>query len=189
MRLFFSKLVGGKCRILSIREQCRLYNIQYRCCDNINDSQIFRVLEDQGVELIISCFFDQILSNEIVKIPLKSCLNIHPGILPACRGVFPEFHTAAGKFTDFGFTIHRIDDASIDTGRILLTRIVNVNGMKNMLMVGRKILSEGLTALTDILPEIDSHLKNARPQGDGNYYSHPDRADIRKLEDAGFTLW
>ena len=184
-----SELLGRTGEKLSIKQQCKLYNIPYKSSDNINSRQISRLLEELGIDLIISCFFDQILHDEIIKLPGLVCLNMHPGILPGCRGVFPEFHTAAGKYPAFGITIHRIDDASIDTGRILLAKTVDVNGMKSMLAIGRKLLTEGLTAMDEILPDIESRLANAKSQGEGNYYSYPSREDIRKLEDAGFTLW
>ena len=174
---------------LSVKEQCKLYNIPYRSSDNINSIPIHRLLEEHAIDLAVTCFFDQILDNNFVKVPRRACLNVHPGILPPCRGLFPEIHTAAGKYTDFGVTIHLIEDAGIDTGRILLTRSVKADGMKSLLAIGRKILVEGLTALEEILPDIDTYLASARVQDDGIYYSYPDREDIRKLEEAGYSLW
>ena len=188
-RFLAGKLTAGKGGILSIKEQCRMCNIEYIVSDNINSPRISRLLEEQEIELIVTCFFDQILGSDIIGIPGLTCLNIHPGILPACRGVFPEIHTAAGKYHDFGFTIHCIDDMSIDTGRILLTRVIKVGEMKGMLAIGQKLLMEGLLALTEILPDIEIHLANAQSQEEGNYFSYPDREDIRKLEDAGYFLW
>ena len=184
-----AKLLNSEDAMLSIREQCKQYKVPYRSSNDINNKQVIQLLEEHGIELVVTCFFDQILGDEIIKVPGLVCLNVHPGILPGCRGVFPEFHTAAGKYPDFGFTIHRIDDASIDTGRILLTKTVDVHGMKSMLTIGRKLLAEGLTALEEILPEIESHLQNVKSQGDGNYYSYPVREDIRKLEAAGYSIW
>lgn len=185
---FFNNLLGRKSRVLPLQDLCRRYNIPYRRCDDINDGQINQVLNEQGIDLIITCFFDQILTAATIKLPRVACLNIHPGVLPACRGVFPEVHTAAGKYPDFGFTIHLIDDPGIDTGRILRIGTVRVNN-RNMLEIGRRLLAEGLTALEPILTDIDTYLADARTQGEGTYYSYPVREDIRQLESAGYTLW
>ena len=184
-----NKLTGGLAEVLSIKAQCTLHNIPSATSDKINSSYTYQLLKQHGIDLIVTCFFDQILADEIIKGPGKACLNVHPGILPGCRGVFPELHTAAGKYPDFGITIHRIDDAGVDTGRILLSRTVEVAGEKSMLAIAKKLLAEGLTALAEILPEIDSYLANAQPQGRGNYYSYPTREDMTKLEEAGYTLW
>lgn len=188
-KFLVTELLGRNGAMLSIKQQCKLYDIPYRSSDNVNSKQINRLIEEHGIELIVTCFFDQILGSEIIKAPSLACLNVHPGILPACRGVFPEIHTAVGKYPDFGITVHRIDDASVDSGRILLTKTIDVHGMNSMLAIGGKLLAEGLVVLGEILPEIESYLAGAQSQADGNYYSYPVREDISKLEDAGYSLW
>ena len=167
---------------------CSEYNIQLLKTSNINDNHIVDLINNLQVDLLITCIFDQILKELIIKIPRLGCLNLHPGLLPECRGLFPEFHTAAGKCHAFGFTIHLIEDKTIDSGKILMKKIVDVQGSKNMLMIERKIISESLSALDELLEVIETLLNEARPQKDGNYYSYPSREDIKLIIKAGYKL-
>ncbi len=57
-----------------------------------------------------------------------------------------------------------------------------------MLTIGRKLLTEGLAALEEILDNIDTYLGNASPQKDGSYYSYPIKDDIVKIKKAGYKL-
>ena len=183
-----SKLTGRSSDCISIKEYCQRHGITCQSSDDVNDRKFVDSLQERDIDLIITSFFDQILGPEIIRVPRQACLNVHPGLLPECRGVFPEFHTAAGKCSDFGFTIHAIDDATIDTGRILLTGNVAMVGVHSLLALGRRLLTEGLSALEKILTDLNGSLEQARIQDAGHYYSFPSKADIREIKRRGFVL-
>ena len=56
---------------------------------NLNDPPGLRFLEKCEPDLIVSAFFDQRLRQEALAIPRFGCVNIHPSLLPALRGVDP----------------------------------------------------------------------------------------------------
>ena len=182
------KLMGRASDFIPIKAYCRRAAIDYHPSDDVNDRQLVRLLRERDIDLIITCFFDQILGSEIISVPRQACLNVHPGLLPECRGVFPEFHTAAGKCTDFGFTIHAIDDAAIDTGRVLLKRKVVMSGCNSLLAISRRLLAEGLAALEEVLTDLNGRLEQAKVQGAGNYYSFPTQADVLQIKRSGFVF-
>ena len=182
------RLLGRTSDLIPIKKHSQHYDIACQSSDDVNDGQLEQLLRDHNIDLLITCFFDQILHPAIIKAPHIACLNIHPGLLPECRGVFPEFHTAAGKCPAFGITIHMIDDATIDSGRILLKKNIDRLDRRSMLAIGRELLTEGLGALDEVLADWDNRLGLAESQGAGNYYSFPSRADIGKLTKAGYAL-
>lgn len=188
VRWYFRKLSGRTGGGLPIKRHCRHYGIDYRVCDNINDGSVCGLIRERRIDLIVTCFFDQILGADLIKAAHLGCLNIHPGLLPECRGVFPEFQAAAGKCADFGITIHCIDDATIDTGRILVKRIANVDEHKSLLTIGRKLLAAGLAALEEVLKEPGDRIANSVSQDTGAYYSYPVKDDIRKIIQRGYKL-
>ena len=180
--------MGKSSDFIPIKQHCQRYDIGYRLCNDINDGAMIELLRELDVDLIITCFFDQILGTEIIGVPRRACLNIHPGMLPECRGVFPEFHTAAGKCTEFGITIHTVDDGTIDTGRVLLKRIIDTSGCESMLAIGRQLLKEGMAALEGVLADLNNRLEQSTAQGTGKYYSFPSYEDIKNINRNGYGL-
>jgi folate-dependent phosphoribosylglycinamide formyltransferase PurN len=184
----YCKLLGKTCRHLPVRERCRRYGIDYHVSDDINHMVVSGLVRERQIDLIVTCFFDQILGAELIKAPRRGCLNMHPGLLPECRGVFPEFHVAAGNGSTFGITIHCIDDATIDTGRIVVKKPVDIKSETSMLNIGRKLLAEGVAVLDGVLARLDNHLASTVQQGTGAYYSFPSRADIGRIKGKGYKL-
>ena len=182
------RIFGRTSNFIPIKQHCQRYAIACHRKHDVNDGQTIRLLHELDIDLIITCFFDQIIGDEIIRIPHKACVNVHPGLLPECRGVFPEIHTAAGKCADFGITIHTIDNATIDTGRVLLKRNISMSGRYSMLATGRRLLAEGLAAVEEVLADVSGSLEKSMEQGAGNYFSYPSKADIRDLNRQGYVL-
>lgn len=173
---------------ISIRKACSERNIQFYKTDNINSRRTLEVIKRNDIDIIVTCLFDQILDKKLIDTVNKGCLNIHPGLLPECRGVFPEFHTAAQKCHAFGVTIHLIEDNKIDRGRILVRKIIEINGETSMVAIGRKLIKEGLAELENVLADFEPYLDKAKEQETGDYYSYPDRVDVKLLLKAGYRL-
>ena len=171
----------------SIHAVCARYGIPYMWTGDVNTQRIHALLQEKQVDLVLTCLFDQILQEALIRIPPGGCINIHPGLLPQCRGVFPEIHTAAGKCPDFGFTVHTIENTQIDQGRVLLKEQV-VTEHRDILSISQELLGKGLQAFEGLLEDYNTALQNARPQAGGDYYSYPARSDLRRLKQAGYSL-
>ncbi len=89
------------------------------------DSEVLKVIEPYGVDLIALAGFMRILSPIFVRAYKNRIINLHPALLPS----FPGIHSArqaleAGvKYT--GVTIHFVDEG-VDTGPIILQTVVPV---------------------------------------------------------------
>lgn len=89
------------------------------------DTQLVRVLEGYGVELVILAGFMRIISPALIKAYPNLIMNIHPALLPA----FPGLHVQK-KAVDYGVkfsgcTVHFVDEG-MDTGPIILQAVVPV---------------------------------------------------------------
>jgi methionyl-tRNA formyltransferase len=87
-------------------------------------------------DLIISAHSKTIFPKEILE--SVRCINIHPGLLPHGRGMYPHvWDMALGRPT--GATIHEMTE-KIDTGKIIVQREVHVSDSDTSLEVYNKIL-------------------------------------------------
>ena len=70
-------------------------------------------------DIIFSIYYRKILPKSILDLPKLGCINIHPSMLPAYRGPVPTAWAIENGETNFGITIHYMDQG-IDTGDILV---------------------------------------------------------------------
>jgi len=76
-------------------------------------------LKELAPDLMITCAFGQILSEEILNIPKYGVFNIHASLLPAYRGASPIQAAILNGESETGITIMQTD-IGIDDGDIIL---------------------------------------------------------------------
>lgn len=76
-------------------------------------------------DLMITCAFGQILSQEILDIPKYGVINIHASLLPKYRGASPIHYAILNGEKTTGITIMKTD-IGIDTGDILLQKSIDI---------------------------------------------------------------
>lgn len=76
-------------------------------------------------DLMITCAFGQILSQEILDIPKHGVINIHASLLPKYRGASPIHYAILNGEKTTGITIMKTD-IGIDTGDILLQKSLQI---------------------------------------------------------------
>lgn len=72
-------------------------------------------------DVIVTCAFGQILSQEIIDIPKFGVINVHASLLPLYRGASPINFAILNGEKKTGVTIMRTD-AGIDTGEVLMQK-------------------------------------------------------------------
>ena len=97
------------------------HNIPIFHCQNINDKSCQDFIKSLNPDLIISAYFSQILKTEIISLPKRGILNVHPGWLPSYKGAMAYFWGLKNGSDRGGVTIHWIDEG-IDTGEVLARR-------------------------------------------------------------------
>ncbi|MBE7087650.1 MAG: methionyl-tRNA formyltransferase [Clostridiales bacterium] len=76
-------------------------------------------------DLMITCAFGQILSQELLDIPKHGVYNIHASLLPKYRGASPIHYAILNGETETGVTIMKTD-IGIDTGDIILSKSLSI---------------------------------------------------------------
>lgn len=86
---------------------------------DVNDPAFIQQVTLERIELIVSMSYDQIFKREILDVPILGAINCHAGKLPDYRGRNVLNWVLINDETEFGVTVHFIDDG-IDSGDIIL---------------------------------------------------------------------
>lgn len=81
------------------------------------------LVEETEPDFVVSCGYRHIVPEEILEIPKRGCLNLHPAYLPYNRGANPNVWSIVEE-TPAGVTIHYMDQG-LDTGDIVARREVD----------------------------------------------------------------
>ena len=138
-------------------------------------------------DLVISIRYGCILGTDALSIPNKGVLNLHSGELPAYRGVMATFWAMLASDTRVCSTLHWIDDATIDTGRIISVQHHSRDPRQCYLANTIELYPAGCAALLEVVDIIEAGREpDARaPEQSGSYYSFPDQSSIEAFTQAG----
>jgi len=156
--------------------------------DDVNEPSVLAELARLNVDLIVSCYFDQIFKGPIIALPRYGAYNIHTSLLPMNRGPMPVIHGAVAEPASLGVTVHRIDQ-DIDTGAIVAQESYAPHATETVLQMMRALHRRGLELLMAKLPDVVRDAAELRPQSAGSYESFPSRATLRALKRRGRKLF
>lgn len=122
----------------------------------------YKSIRKQGVEdlknlapdIVVTCAFGQILSQELLDIPSLT-LNIHGSILPKYRGAAPIEKAVIDGEKTTGITIMRTD-AGIDTGDMLFSREIAIGETETAGELAERLSVLGAECIIDALEMIKS---------------------------------
>lgn len=87
--------------------------------DSPRGSDAVERVADLRPDIVFSVYYRRILPERLLAVPRLGGVNIHPSALPAYRGPTPTAWAILNGETEFGITVHRMDEG-IDTGDILI---------------------------------------------------------------------
>lgn len=140
-------------------------------------------LKSLNPDLMITCAFGQILSQEIIDIPKLGVINIHASLLPKYRGASPIHYAILNGETKTGVTIMKTD-IGIDTGDVLFSEEIYVSKDETCGQLFEKLSILGANCIEKALEMIENGSAKFTPQ-DHDKATH---TKIIKKEDA-FIDW
>ncbi|MBT5954578.1 hypothetical protein HOG98_07640 [bacterium] len=150
-------------------------NIPLISLKSINDPESTTFIKDLGPDLLISAYLNQIIKEPLLSSPKIGILNVHPGWLPAYRGVMAYFWVLKNGEDEAGVTIHWIDKG-IDTGDILMQKKFKIHDGMTQFDVLVKSAIVGVHLLRSIGKKIinKEKLPHIKPiEAHSDYYSFP----------------
>ncbi len=101
-------------------------------------------------DLMVTCAFGQILSQEILDIPKYGVINIHASLLPKYRGASPINFAIYNGEEKTGVTIMKTD-IGIDTGDIIYQKEINIETTDTAGTLFEKLSVLGATCIEKVL--------------------------------------
>ena len=89
-------------------------------------AELDKLLEEESVELVITCAYGSLIKKRSLEIPIHGWLNVHFSLLPKYRGAAPAQRALINGDTSIGYSIFKLDEG-LDTGPILFKEEVPVS--------------------------------------------------------------
>lgn len=115
--------VGRSSKLLPtpVKERALQYNIPVFQPEKVKTPEFVETLKALAPDVIVVVAFGQILSQAILDIPPKGCINVHGSLLPKYRGAGPiQWSIINGDKTTGVTTMYM--DKGMDTGDMILKR-------------------------------------------------------------------
>lgn len=158
--------------------------------NNINSAPELEQFQTMAPDLAISIRYGVILKSETLAVPRLGFINLHSGQLPAYRGVMASFWAMLDGQQSLGTTLHTIDDASIDTGRIIATTQLATDPSRSYLWHVLALYEDGCREIVRAIASLaqGQSLKTRPQSGEGGYFSFPGNADLDRFQKQGLQL-
>jgi len=154
---------------------------------NINDAAGIGFLRACAPDLLVSAFFDQRLEAAALGTPRLGCVNIHPSLLPAFKGVDPVLQARLRGVSSIGVTVHHMAP-ELDSGAILAQRAIPTPERSSVFDSTALLFRQGAELLVSELDRIEGGTGAVAQRTPGDYQSWPSRAEIRALRGRGVAL-
>lgn len=148
--------------------------------DDINSITSLAFLQDLQADVLLSAHFNQLIKSEVLAIPKLACLNIHPSLLPAFKGVDPAFYALLRQVRETGVTVH-LQDEQFDHGAILKQNKLGIRPKDTLFSLNLKLFKLGAIAAVEQIKNLSAE-NQGRPQGTGGQYdSWPNPFDAKQF--------
>lgn len=170
----------------------QLYDIPMQVVPNLKAPELLVQIEAFQPDLLVSIRFGHIFKPEILRLPKLGVINLHSGLLPEYRGILATFWSLLHNQAEYGYTLHTIHDASIDTGAIIDRRCFPVNPEWSLF---EHILNLYTPAADSILQAVQAYRNGSEPpvlpqnETQSGYYSLPKSEDLEQLISQGIKLF
>ena len=116
-----------------------------------------------GADVFVVVAYGQILSQEILDMPLLGCINVHGSILPKYRGAAPIQWCLYHGETETGITT-MLMDAGMDTGAMLQKALTPIHLLENAGDLAQTLAGLGADLLVETLLKLERQEIQPIPQ-------------------------
>ena len=118
-------------------------------------SEISKLLIRNEIDLVITCAYGKLISEELLNIPTHGWLNIHYSSLPKWRGAAPVQRAIMAGESEIGYSIFKMDKG-LDTGAVLFREVFNFSNEESCSRVLEKLSNLAATKIVELLKEINN---------------------------------
>ncbi len=140
--------------------------------EHINDN--YTLIKYLNPDLIIMCGWRQLISKEILGIPLSGFIGFHPTLLPYGRGPAPIINTILCGLKESGLTMFYVDEGT-DTGDVIGQKKFDVDDTDYANDIYNKTIDAGKYLIKKYVPLIADGKNPRIPQDEARSYIFPRR--------------
>ena len=134
------------------------------------DAAFVTQLREIKPDVVVVVAFGQILSQEVLDIPVHGCINVHASLLPKYRGAAPIQHAIMAGEQVTGITTMQMD-AGLDTGDMLLWREVPIHADTTYGTLHDALMETGASLLVETLERLAAGTLVRTPQTGTSCYA------------------
>ena len=134
------------------------------------DAAFVTAFRDLKPDVAIVVAFGQILSQEVLDVPVYGCINVHASLLPKYRGAAPIQHAIMAGESVTGITTMQMD-AGLDTGDMLLWREVPIHADTTYGTLHDALMETGASLLVETLERLAAGTLVRTPQTGTSCYA------------------
>ena len=134
------------------------------------DAAFVTAFRDLKPDVAVVVAFGQILSQEVLDIPVHGCINVHASLLPKYRGAAPIQHAIMAGESVTGITTMQMD-AGLDTGDMLLWREVPIHVDTTYGTLHDALMETGASLLVETLERLAAGTLVRTPQTGTSCYA------------------
>lgn len=121
----------------------------------IRNDESVAFLKGLQCDLMVTAAFGQIISDEVLAIPMHGCINVHASLLPRYRGAAPIQWAVVNGEKQTGVTT-MMTDSGIDTGDILLSKAVDIMPEETADELCTRLASAGAELLIETVNKLEA---------------------------------
>ena len=137
--------------------------------DSINSEESIQKIKDYKPDLIVLIAYGQILSKDVLKIPINGCLNVHPSLLPHYKGSAPIQWTIIKGEKETGISFLFMNE-KIDAGDIILQKKIKILPGENCQQLSTRLAEESAKMMPEVLDNIKKGNYKEIPQPEGRFF-------------------
>ncbi len=135
----------------SLAELARGYGIPVYFPKNINQDKWVRVLREISPKIILSCYFRQMVKEDVLSIPKIAAVNLHGSLLPKYRGRCPVNWQLVHGERESGVTLHHMV-LKADAGDIVSQKAVRIDPRDTAYSLFKKLEDAAEQVLKKYIP-------------------------------------
>jgi methionyl-tRNA formyltransferase len=114
-----------KIRYNQVKEIALKRGIQFYQPANLRDQDFIKSIEKERADLFVVVAYGKVITPEVLSLPLRGTINLHPSLLPKYRGAAPIQWALINGERETGITVQMMDE-ELDTGDILTQRRIQI---------------------------------------------------------------
>lgn len=143
----------------------------YKVSD-INENTFLTHIQQQKPDVIVTLAWPKKFNSDLLALPSLGCINCHPSILPAYRGLYPISAAILANEKETGITFHVMTE-EYDTGDILLQKTLPITPVETGLTLMDKCGKIATDSLTELLDGLSSGSLHPLPQNNSRASKAP----------------